>query len=315
MRFWLLDTIRSYEPDVELTAVKNVALTEEYLADHFPEFPVLPGVFMLEAATQAGAWLLRLSENFAHSIISLKEAKNIKYADFVPPGQTLEVTVSMVKKDDRLATLKVEGQIGGRQTLSGRLVLERYNLADRDPDQRDIDEQLKQHFRRMQKLILPAGAGSCRRLTARGERKLIRRNIQRCQRYRRKQKSSPRCKKRSSMRWASMKKKSRPMATLQGDLGAESIDFLDIVFRLEKAFGIKIERGELFPEDILTNTEYVEDGKVNAAGIAKLKERMPFADLSRVRSRPERAKPRQAAHRARHVQLRRAQAGGVATSE
>src|SRR5215216_7624951 len=70
-----------------------------------------------------------------------------------------------------------------------------------------------------------------------------------------------------------------PQATLQGDLGAESIDFLDIVFRLEKAFGIKIERGELFPEDILTNTEYVSDGKVNSAGIAKLKERMPFANL------------------------------------
>ena len=106
-----------------------------------------------------------------------------------------------------------------------------------------------------------------------------------------------------------------PEATLQGDLDAESIDFLDIVFRLEKAFDIKIERGELFPEDILTNTEYVEDGKVNAAGIAKLKERMPFADLSQVRGRPERAEPRQAAHRARHVQLRRAQAGGVVMTD
>jgi acyl carrier protein len=71
-----------------------------------------------------------------------------------------------------------------------------------------------------------------------------------------------------------------PEATLQGDLDAESIDFLDIVFRLEKAFDIKIERGELFPEDILTSTDYVEDGRVNAAGIAKLRERMPFADLT-----------------------------------
>jgi len=78
----------------------------------------------------------------------------------------------------------------------------------------------------------------------------------------------------------------KPEATLQGDLGAESIDFLDIVFRLEKAFGIKIERGELFPEDILTNTEYVEDGKVNSAGMSKLKERMPFADLSKFAADP-----------------------------
>ena len=77
-----------------------------------------------------------------------------------------------------------------------------------------------------------------------------------------------------------------PEATLQGDLDAESIDFLDIVFRLEKAFDIKIERGELFPEDILTSTDYVEEGKVNAAGIAKLKERMPFADLSKFERDP-----------------------------
>jgi len=77
-----------------------------------------------------------------------------------------------------------------------------------------------------------------------------------------------------------------PGATLQGDLGAESIDFLDIVFRLEKAFDIKIERGELFPEDILNNVEFVEDGKVNAAGLAKLKERMPFADLSNFEADP-----------------------------
>ena len=77
-----------------------------------------------------------------------------------------------------------------------------------------------------------------------------------------------------------------PTATLQGDLDAESIDFLDIVFRLEKAFDIKIERGELFPEDILTNTDYVQDGKVNEDGIAKLKERMPFANLEKFESDP-----------------------------
>lgn len=155
MRFWLLDRIRTYKPDQELSAFKNVTLTEEYLADHFPEFPVLPGVFMLEAATEAGAWLLRLSENFAHSIISLREARNVKYADFVPPGESLDVTVSMLKKDDRLATFKVEGLIGDRQTLSGRIVLERYNLADRDPAHREIDQKIIQHFRRTQQLIMP----------------------------------------------------------------------------------------------------------------------------------------------------------------
>ena len=75
-------------------------------------------------------------------------------------------------------------------------------------------------------------------------------------------------------------------ATLVGDLGAESIDFLDIVFRLEKAFNIEIPRAELFPEDILTNSEYVKEGKVTAEGLAELKERMPFADLSKFEENP-----------------------------
>ncbi len=77
-----------------------------------------------------------------------------------------------------------------------------------------------------------------------------------------------------------------PEATMVGDLGAESIDFLDIVFRLEKAFSIEIPRSELSPEDVLTNTEFVQDGKVTPAGLAVLKSRMPFADLSRFEANP-----------------------------
>lgn len=78
----------------------------------------------------------------------------------------------------------------------------------------------------------------------------------------------------------------QPSATLVGDLGAESIDFLDIVFKLEKGFGISVPREELFPEDILGNSQYVSGGRVTAEGISKLKERMPFADLSRFEKDP-----------------------------
>ena len=77
-----------------------------------------------------------------------------------------------------------------------------------------------------------------------------------------------------------------PTARLLGDLGAESIDFLDIVFRLEKAFNIKIPRGELFPEDILTSTEYVQNGRMTTEGLAQLKARMPFADLTAFSANP-----------------------------
>jgi acyl carrier protein len=80
----------------------------------------------------------------------------------------------------------------------------------------------------------------------------------------------------------------KPTATLQGDLGAESIDFLDIVFRLEREFGIKIPRGELFPESIFQgDPEFVHNGKVTEKGLSELRARMPFADLSKFEKNPE----------------------------
>ena len=76
-------------------------------------------------------------------------------------------------------------------------------------------------------------------------------------------------------------------ATLTGDLGAESIDFLDVVFRLEKAFDIKVPRGELFPENILNNPEFVSNKELTAAGLAELRKRMPHADLTDFENDPK----------------------------
>ncbi len=77
-----------------------------------------------------------------------------------------------------------------------------------------------------------------------------------------------------------------PEATLQGDLGAESIDFLDIVFRLEKVFSIKIPKGELFPDDILNNPDYVDGDRMTSTGLEKLKAAMPHADFSQFEESP-----------------------------
>ena len=77
-----------------------------------------------------------------------------------------------------------------------------------------------------------------------------------------------------------------PGATLRGDLGAESIDLLDIVFRLERNFGIKIPRGELFPENV-TDPDLTQDGKLTEKGLAELRQRMPFADLTEFSANPE----------------------------
>src|SRR3954465_1927820 len=80
----------------------------------------------------------------------------------------------------------------------------------------------------------------------------------------------------------------KPTSTLQGDLGAESIDFLDIVFRLERGFGIKIPRGELFPESIFQgDPDFVANGRVTPKGLAELRTRMPFADLAGFEKNPE----------------------------
>jgi acyl carrier protein len=80
----------------------------------------------------------------------------------------------------------------------------------------------------------------------------------------------------------------KPTSTLQGDLGAESIDFLDIVFRLEREFGIKIPRGELFPESIFQgDPDLVQDGRVTTKGLDELRSKMPFADLSQFAENPE----------------------------
>ncbi len=78
-----------------------------------------------------------------------------------------------------------------------------------------------------------------------------------------------------------------PTARLTTDLGAESIDFLDIVFRLEQTFGFKIAQGELFPDNVAQDPRYVKDGRVTPEGVAALKQRLPHADFARFEKNPE----------------------------
>jgi 3-hydroxyacyl-[acyl-carrier-protein] dehydratase len=159
MRFCLLDRITELAPGVKITAVKRLRPDEDYLEDHFPRFPVMPGVLMLEAMYQASAWLVRQSEGFAHSVVILKEARNIKYADFVTPGQELVVTAEILKQDDSTTTLKVQATIEGRVAVNGRLVLERFNLSDRQSSRAGTDPYLRNEMRQvLGRLLLPAPA-------------------------------------------------------------------------------------------------------------------------------------------------------------
>ena len=147
MRFKLLDRIVALERGVSITAVKGLTLSEDYLADHFPLFPVMPGVFMLEAMTQASAWLIRASEDFRHSMVVLREARNVKYADFVAPGQTLTVTSEVLSQNERETKLKVQGMVDGHTNVGARLVMERYNLADGNPARASMDAHVIRQMR------------------------------------------------------------------------------------------------------------------------------------------------------------------------
>jgi 3-hydroxyacyl-[acyl-carrier-protein] dehydratase len=134
MRFVLIDRILDLQSGKSLTAVKNLSMAEEYLADHFPGFPVMPGVLMLEALTQAGAWLIREAEDFKHSVVVLKRAKMIKYGSFVEPGRQLHLKVELVEHGDRETILRGEGLIDGVTMVKvNKLTLTRYNLRERDP--------------------------------------------------------------------------------------------------------------------------------------------------------------------------------------
>ncbi|MFN3149065.1 3-hydroxyacyl-ACP dehydratase FabZ family protein [Bremerella sp.] len=149
MKFSLIDQISEIHPGERISAIKCLSLAEEYLQDHFPRFPVMPGVLMLEAMTQTGAWLVRVTNNFSHSLTVLKEARNVKYGNFVEPGEMLVVKAELVKMDGNLASLKVSGEVAGNVAVSSRIVLESYNSSGTDePNITDINaiRQLKQQY-------------------------------------------------------------------------------------------------------------------------------------------------------------------------
>jgi 3-hydroxyacyl-[acyl-carrier-protein] dehydratase len=158
MRFTLLDRIVDLEVGKRIVAIKSLSLAEEYLADHFPSAPVMPGVMMLEALVQASAWLVRVSEDFAHSIVVLKQARGVKYANFVDPGQTLTVTAELTGQDERETKLKAQGTVNGAAAVSAKLVLERYNIAGRDvadgdPTQAATDQYTIERLRHLLSLL------------------------------------------------------------------------------------------------------------------------------------------------------------------
>lgn len=153
MRFNQLDRITELVPGKSLRAIKCLSLSEQHLHDHFPLFPVQPGVLMLESLYQAASWLVRASEDFRHSMVILQETRNIKFQDFVAPGDMLEIYVEIAKQDDASTQLKVLGTTRGKTAVNGKLVLRRFNLSDEFGEDPQADQNVNYAHRKTFQLL------------------------------------------------------------------------------------------------------------------------------------------------------------------
>ena len=142
MQFILVDRVTALEKGRRITAVKAVSLAEEYLADHFPNFPVLPGVLMIEALVQTAALLVRVTNDFAQSMVVLREARNIKYRSFVKPGHLLHLTLEAKTITTKESSFRSVATVEGQQMVEARLTLGHFNLADTDAKMASVDRQI-----------------------------------------------------------------------------------------------------------------------------------------------------------------------------
>ena len=151
MKFILIDRVVSFEAGSMLTAVKSVSLAEEYLADHFPIFPVLPGVLLLEGLVESASWLVRQSQDFANSMVLLSQARNVKYKSFAAPGMQIQYTVTAKDIEENVSSFKGVGICGDKPIVEAKFTLRHFNLAEKDPKMAMVDgevvEKLKQRWR------------------------------------------------------------------------------------------------------------------------------------------------------------------------
>ncbi len=153
MKYILIDKIVSFEEGKTLTAVKCVSLAEEYLGDHFPTFPVLPGVLLLQGLVESASWLVRKTEHFAHSMVLLEEARNVKYKSFLAPGSRIEYTVQARVIEENVSSFTGQGIADGEKILEARFGLRHFNLADRPPAMAATDAQVIQAMKTRYNLL------------------------------------------------------------------------------------------------------------------------------------------------------------------
>lgn len=153
MKFVLIDKITAFEPKKSLSAVKSVSLAEEYLADHFPIFPVLPGVLLLEGLIESGSWLVRQAQDFANSMVLLESARNVRYKSFAAPGMQIAYHVQTQTIEQNTSSFTGEGICGDEHIVEAKFTLRHFNLADENPKMARIDGQIIESMRQRWKLL------------------------------------------------------------------------------------------------------------------------------------------------------------------
>ncbi|MEZ6127277.1 MAG: 3-hydroxyacyl-ACP dehydratase FabZ family protein [Planctomycetaceae bacterium] len=158
MKFCLVDRITELTPGQSISTIKNVSLAEEYLQDHFPGFSVLPGVLMVEAMVQSCAWLSRVTDDFRYSTLLLKQARAVKFNNFLKPGQTLQITATMKTNDDTTVSFQASGTVGDLSAVSAKLILSKQNLQDLRPEMSDADRRIQASMHELFEQIRPTAS-------------------------------------------------------------------------------------------------------------------------------------------------------------
>ncbi len=153
MKFVLIDKVLSLDSGVEMRAVKSVSLAEEYLGDHFPTFPVLPGVLLLEGMIETASWVVRESQGFANSMVLLEMARNVKYKSFAAPGMTIEYHAKAKSLEENVSSFVATGVCGDEAIVEAKIGLRHFNLADEDPGMAMVDGTIIENMKQRWKLL------------------------------------------------------------------------------------------------------------------------------------------------------------------
>jgi len=153
MRFILIDKVISIEPGRQIKTIKNVSLAEEYLADHFPAFPVLPGVLLLQGLIESASWLVRKTQNFSNSMILLQQVKNVKYKSFLAPGDQIEYTIDAKDIEENISSFTGSGTANGEKIVEARLALRHFNLADENSAFAKTDAKVNESMKKRWELL------------------------------------------------------------------------------------------------------------------------------------------------------------------